>query len=349
MERLSTQMQTVYAELLEQLVAVEAQRAIGHSGGAFVLKQVKGQEYYYYQHALPGGIVQTYVGRRSPALDRVVQRFAAGRAVAIAERGHTTRLCAVLRSGGALAIDAAAARVLAVLADAAVFRLGGVLVGTHAFIALGNLLGVRWSGGGMRTDDIDIAGEATLAVAVPSVGADVPKVLESLEMGFFPVPGLSPRHSSTSFKLRGKALRVDLLTPQKGTRTNPIPVSRFRTAAQPLPYLGYLIEQPQPAALVAGSGILVNVPSPARFALHKLLVACSRPATQQAKSNKDLDQAAQLIEVLSEDRPGDLALAWEALGAQRSSKTTRSGLQALKRRHPDAYRALQWELPRRTA
>lgn len=346
MERLSTQMQTAYAELLEQLVALEAHRTIGHSGGTFVQKNVKGQEYYYYQHALPGGIVQTYVGRRSPALDRVVRRFEEGRAIAIAERAHTTRLCAALRSGGALAIDAASARVLAALADAAVFRLGGVLVGTQAFIAIGNLLGVRWSGGGMRTDDIDIAGERALAVAVPNLTADVPKILDSLEMGFFPVPGFSPQHPSTSFKVRGKPLRVDLLTPQHGRRTNPVPIPRFRAAADPLPDLGYLIEDPQPAALVAGAGVLVNVPPPARFALHKLLVARARPATQQAKSNKDLEQAAQLIEVLGEDRPGDLALAWEARGPQRSSRAMRSGLQALERRHPAVYQALQRELPR---
>lgn len=344
MERLSTQMQTVYAELLEELVAIEAQRAIGHSGGTFVLKTVKSQEYYYHQHALPSGIVQRYVGRRSPALDRVVERFAEGRAVAAGERQRTTHLCALLRSGGALTIDGPSARVLGALADAAVFRLGGMLVGTHAFIALGNLLGVRWPGAGIRTDDIDIAGEGPLAIAVPTLSADVPQILDSLEMGFFPVPGLSPLQPSTSFKVRGKALRVDLLTPQTGGRTKPIPIPRFRAAAQPLPYMDYLIAEPQEAVLVAGSGILVNVPAPARFALHKLLVARSRPAAQQSKSAKDLDQAAQLIEIVSEDRPGDLALAWEALGQRQSSKATRNGLAALKKHHPEAHQAFRGEL-----
>jgi len=345
MERLSLQVQTAHAELLEQLVAIETQRAIGHSRGTFVLKTLKGQEYCYYQHALPGRIVQSYVGRRSPALDRVVERFKEGRELATSERQRTTRLCALLRSGGAMTIDGPATRVLEALADAAVFRLGGVLVGTHAFIALGNLLGVRWAGGGVRTEDIDIAGERNLEIAVPPLKADVPKVLESLEMGFFPVPGLSPRQQSTSFKVRGRALRVDVLTPQTGSRTNPVPIARFQTAAQPLPYLDYLIEEPQQAALVAGSGILVNVPSPARFALHKLVVSRSRAATQQAKSGKDLDQAAQIIEILAEDRPGDLALAWEALSKRKSLvKAAHAGLKALERRRPEAHGALQSEL-----
>jgi len=345
MERLSIQVQTAYAELLEQLVGIDAQRAIGHSSGTVVLKTLKGQEYYYYQHALPGRIVQNYVGRRSPALDRVVERFKGGRKLVTSERQRTTRLCALLRSGGAMTIDRPSTRVLEALADAAVFRLGGLLVGTHAFIALGNLLGLRWAGAGVRTEDIDIAGERTLAIAVPPLTANVPKVLESLEMGFFPVPGLSPHQPSTSFKVRGRALRVDLLTPQTGSRRSPVPITRFHTAAQPLPYLDYLIDEPQQAALVAGSGILVNVPSPARFALHKLLVSRTRAATQQAKSGKDLDQAARLIEVLAEDRPGDLALAWETLAKRMSlSKAAHAGLEAMKTRHPEAHAALQDDL-----
>ena len=86
MEPLSIQVQTAYAELLEQLVGIEAQRAIGHSSGTFVVKTLKGQEYYYYQHALPGRIVQSYVGRRSHTLDRVVERFKEGRELVTSER-----------------------------------------------------------------------------------------------------------------------------------------------------------------------------------------------------------------------------------------------------------------------
>ncbi len=344
MERLSLQIQTAYAELLEQLTALEAQRAIGHAGGAFVRKTIKGQEYYYYQHVLPSGAVQRYVGRCTPVLDRVVARFEQGRSAVAVEKGRVERLVAQLRAGGALAVDGASARVLAALADAAVFRLGGVLVGTNAYIVLGNALGVRWPLGALRTDDIDVAGERTLEVAVPPLKADVPKILDSLEMGFLPVPGLSPDAVSTSFKVRGRALRVDLLTPQKRGGMKPIPIPRFGTAAQPLPDLDYLIQQPMPAAVVGGSGVLVQVPAAGRFALHKLLVSRSRPASSQAKGAKDLLQAAQMIEVLAEDRPGDLRAAWDALGARRSSKGLRSAMGTLAKRYPDAHRALASEM-----
>jgi hypothetical protein len=344
MERLPLQVQTAYAELIEQLTTIEARRAIGHTPGTFVFKNVKGQEYCYYQHARPGGIVQRYVGRRTPVLDRVIVRFDAGRAVAQAERTLTERSCAQLRAGGALPADAPTTRVLAALADAAVFRLGGVLVGTHAFVTLGNLLGVRWASAALRTEDVDIAAERTLEIVVQPLRADIPKVLESLEMGFLPVPGLSPRDPSTSFKVRGRALRVDLLAPQRRAGEKPVVIPRFAAAAQPLPFLDFLIEEHLPAAVVGGAGVLVNVPAPARFALHKLLVAAARPAAMQSKVGKDLHQAAQIVAALAEDRPGDLHLAWTSLAQRRWGRRIRSGIDALGRRHPQARRLLEREI-----
>src|SRR5689334_3035287 len=193
MEPLSGQVQALYAELVERLAALEAARTIGDLPGTFVTKQVKGQTYYYFQHVAPGGALrQLYIGRRTPALDAVVERFDEERRARSDERSDVQRLCAQLRAGGAAVTDAASARVLSALASAAVFRLGGVLVGTQAFIVLGNMLGVRWVHGATRTEDVDIAGERNLAVAIPDLTADIPQVLASLEMGFLPVPGLSP-------------------------------------------------------------------------------------------------------------------------------------------------------------
>jgi hypothetical protein len=67
--------------------------------------------------------------------------------------------------------------------------------------------------------------------------------------------------------------------------------------------------------LLASTAAVVKVPAPARFALHKLLVAQLRPASFAAKAEKDLLQPVQVLEVRVEDRPGDLALAWTALEA----------------------------------
>ncbi len=67
--------QTLYAELLEHLVGVRAQRAIGHLAGSFAEKTIKGEKYLYWQASHPGGKTrQFYLGRRTPALERLVER-----------------------------------------------------------------------------------------------------------------------------------------------------------------------------------------------------------------------------------------------------------------------------------
>ena len=71
------------------------------------------------------------------------------------------------------------------------------------------------------------------------------------------------------------------------------------------------------AVVVGGSGILVNVPLPARFALHKLWVAKSRSVAEQTKARKDRAQAAQILEVLKSDRPQDIDEAVIAMKVRR--------------------------------
>lgn len=344
MSTLSLTAQTLYAELVEQLLAFDARRSIGTVPGAFVEKRLASGTYVYFQYSGPGGSVrQAYVGRKSAALDAVVARFSEERAAASADRAAMEAICAALRGAGATVTDAASARVLAALADAGIFKLGGVLVGTQAFLVLGNLLGVRWEGAASRTEDVDVGATRQMEVAVPELEADLPRVLEALDMGFLPVPGFSPDAPSTSFKVRGKGLRVDLVTPARDGASGPVPIPRLKAAAAPVRYLELLLEAPQPAAVVAGVGILVNVPEPARFAVHKLLVAQDRPATFQAKAKKDVVQAAHLIDALAELRPGDLALARKAVAAKgkRWRAALARGLELLAKHAPRARERLE--------
>lgn len=345
MVRLPPEIQTFYAELLDRLTALDARRTIGRAPGSFVLKTVKGHSYWYFQHSDPGGVQrQVYVGRKDAALDRTVARYHEDRAALVDDTASVERLCAILRAGGAIATDAPSARVLKALADAGVFHLGGMLVGNHAFVVLGNILGARWSGFALSTMDIDVAAPRSLDVALPPLAGDLPGVLAQLEMGFLPVPPLDPRNPSTSFKVRGQGLRVDLLTPAKSRQeSGPIPMPRLRAAAQPLPFLDYLLERPVRGVIVNGGGVLVNVPDPARFAFHKLIVAGERDAAMHTRREKDLRQAAELFGLLSNERPGDVRIAWEAL-EQRGrgwTRRTTAGLEALAGIDPDAGATLK--------
>jgi hypothetical protein len=54
--------------------------------------------------------------------------------------------------------------------------------------------------------------------------------------------------------------------------------------------------------LIYGAGIYVNVPTPYRYAVHKLIVS-RRRQKGAAKRDKDLKQAEALISVLAQKRP----------------------------------------------
>ena len=71
--------------------------------------------------------------------------------------------------------------------------------------------------------------------------------------------------------------------------------------AQGLPFLKFLIAEPIPAVALHRSGILLQIPRPERYAIHKLIVAQRRSGPVRAKAVKDLAQAYALIGVLVED------------------------------------------------
>ena len=342
MDKLPLETQTLYAEMMEQLVAREAHRSMGHASGCFTTKDIKGASYYYFQYSDPGDVQrQVYIGKKSNELDRLVERYNTEREAFKVDEDNIRRLCALLRAGGAFITDTASARVIKSLAESGVFHLEGVLLGTQAFTVLGNLLGVHWRGSALKTHDIDIAGEWKMRIALPNIRADVPKALKSLEMGFIPVPSLNPKASSTSFKVRGNPLRVDLVTPEiKRGENNPVFISRFNAAAQPLRFLDYLIDNPVKAAIVDGGGVLVNVPQPARFAFHKLIVSQERELIAHDKVEKDIMQAAQVISALADERPGDLLLAWDEVKRRGKGwiKRAKAGMSMIERSDTSVYK-----------
>lgn len=337
-DRLPLDAQTVYAELVALLSAIEAERGWSNLAGSFSEKRIRGGDYVYFQYSDPGGKRrQISIGRANPAIRAIVERHGAGRNQLEEAESSLQRLGKLLAAAGATVLPHGPARVLHALADAGMFRLGAVLIGSHAFSMLGNALGVRWTEAAWRTQDVDIA--AHVQIGTPPIDVDVPATLDSLSKGFLPVPQLDPREPSTTFMVRGKELRVDLLTPGREGQESPVPIRRFRAAAAPVKHLSLLIDDAWPAPAVHSRGaMLVLLPTPARMALHKLFVSQTRSLAQQTKSAKDLLQAALLLEVLHEDRIDDLVSTSEVFvrsGAVVTAKLRRA-LQTVERRYPSA-------------
>jgi hypothetical protein len=76
--------------------------------------------------------------------------------------------------------------------------------------------------------------------------------------------------------------------------------------AAPLQYMDWLIAEPVPTVALWGSGVSINIPQPARFAVHKLILAQKRDIGSRLKRQKDLAQADALIEAIQSHDPFDL-------------------------------------------
>ena len=73
------------------------------------------------------------------------------------------------------------------------------------------------------------------------------------------------------------------------------------------------------------NAVVANVPEPARFALHKLLVAESRPVAFRAKANKDRQQADALLSVCADQNPYQLEQLLDKLKAEHPAWFKRIG------------------------
>jgi len=325
--RFGTQLQAAYSELLEQLQQAELDDLASYEG-SFGAKTVKGSRYWYFRRRAGEKLEERYIGREShELLERIEQlkpRVADAKAAAAGRR----ELIRQMRAGGYLTPDRRTGRVLEELSRAGVFRLASVLVETHAFRCYGAMLGCRLQAQDATTSDIDIAHDPTVSVAISdSTDPHVAAALATAKR-FVPIPGLNPGRAISSWQTSDRQLRVELLTPEIGKPgSSSVRLKALGAFAQPLRFLDYLLAETQPAAVLTGSGVLVTVPVPERYALHKLIVAQRRERSEQEKSQKDLAQSESLLRVLLEDRPGDVKDAWSNLvsrGAAWKRDATRS-------------------------
>lgn len=200
-------------------------------------------------------------------------------------------------------------KVLRALAQAGTFRLGGVLVGTHAFRLYDLELGVRVSSAATAiTADIDVAVFERLSLTIEDhAEPDLPVVLDDL--GFLPVP--SPQKSKpVRWRMPNSDFVLDFLAPSFGSEEGSQKLKALGLWAQGLHFLNFLIRDPIPAVALYREGILVQIPNPERYAIHKLIVSGRRRGPGRAKSIKDKAQARLLIEALADLRPAELSVVY---------------------------------------
>ncbi len=306
-------LQTTYAELLERTRAAAFCDAFP-GAGTFVSKTVRGRLYWYFQESSANGRGQKYVG---PETAELQQRIAAHNAARTWRRDQRSLVSALVRGGNLPAPQRQIGDLLTAVSAAGVFRLRGVLVGTTAYQTYSAMLGIRLPAALMQTGDVDLAQFADASTRMNDVTPPLSDVLRQIDTSFRPVPRINSPRTVTYMAASG--LRVDFLTPHRGKDTDePRALAAFGVDAQPLRFLDFLIRDPEPAVLLYGAGVLVSVPAPQRFALHKLIVARRRRG-EDGKREKDLAQAGALLDALADYRPHELRAAWdEAFGRGKS-------------------------------
>lgn len=303
--------QAAYHDLVSLLLDEAASDILGTP----TLRDIKGKGYWYDRYRIGADIRERYLGDDSPDLRERIERHEALRADQQAQRKERARLVRLLRSERFLGLDTATGSLVAAMARAGVFRVGGVLVGTTAFRLYEGELGLRLSlDETAMTQDVDIASFEKLSLALEdSVEPGLAEVFDQLR--FSPVPEIRTNKVWRWRQSDSQAL-VEFLTPSFRDEEGLRDLAALGVSARALHHLDYLIADPIDAAAVYREGVLVKIPRPERFAIHKLIVADRRlEGPDSRKARKDLMQVELLAGALAEDRPADLAEAYtDAIG-----------------------------------
>ncbi|NDW02655.1 GSU2403 family nucleotidyltransferase fold protein [Salipiger sp. PrR002] len=298
--------QVAYQDLLRMHLDEAASEIIG----SIEERRRNGRTYLYDRFRIGTEMKSRYLGEDSPDLRDRLARAADLKAEAQERKKRMSRLARVLRAEGMIGTDRETGSLLLAFARAGVFRLGGTLIRTGAYGLYQGELGVRFDSDELaQTGDIDFASFERLSVALGDRVEEEPgEILRSMK--FEAVPGVYDRQIWKWRQSGGEAM-VEFLTPAFGDEgIKPLPA--LGVSAQALNYLNFLIAEPIQALALYRSGVLVQIPRPERFAIHKLIVASRRHGgPDEAKARKDRAQAEFLIRILAEDRPDDLAEAYD--------------------------------------
>lgn len=267
-----------------------------------------GRTYWYDNYRIGNTLHKRYIGEDTPELALRLAQQATLLAQSKDRAERRTRLVRILRAEGYSSVDQLSGSVYFAMARAGTFRLGGTLVGTHAFRHYEGELGIRYDFQDLaQTGDIDIAQfeRLSLALAVDDkVEGGLNETFKTLQ--FDPAPSLK-NNAVWRWRQTKSDTLIEFLTPSFTADENIRDLPALGVSAQSLHFLNYLIADPIPTAALYRSGVLIQIPRPERYAIHKLIVANRRQGGPDAiKSRKDRLQAAFLIRVLAQDRPDDL-------------------------------------------
>lgn len=283
--------------------------------GVFFKKTIKSKEYWYCK-TVASQNRNIYIGPCSN--EEINHRVANYKAIQDSSRNirkQNRNIVSSLKNLGFPGPDIKSGNILSAIADTGFFRLRGVLVGSYAFQTYQGILGVKLNDANMVTFDVDLAKYHSISVSIDEQIENIERKLRLVDNTFQPM-GL-PFNDLPPVKFRNSdGFVVEFLTPNISSddyNGKPAKMPSLNMGAIPLRFLDFLIHNPINGIILHRSGIPVCVPSPDRYAIHKLIVAERRITDnhQFDKRNKDLMQASQIIQAYDLNQMNEeLAYTW---------------------------------------
>ncbi|AYN22412.1 GSU2403 family nucleotidyltransferase fold protein [Alcaligenes aquatilis] len=328
--------QTAFSQLHEVAMRAEMQRTVANLSGSFSQRQVRNKSYWYFKHTDANGKQrQIYIGPDSSEVRQLVNDKQSS-----LQASNLRTLAKMAAIAGCQTTPQVHFKVIKRLSDYGFFQSGGVIIGSHAFIAYSNMLSIHWGNASAAfTLDIDFAHAGQkFSIGLPAdLKINTASAIESLQMGFVPLLGESGTGAGSWIIPDTPEFMLDFVTPQTTKEGLPFQHEQLGITLQPLKYMEYSLEDVQQTTIFDNtSAITINVPHPARYALHKLIVYGIRTKEHRTKLQKDLQQAALLLHILRKQSQDEVEEAWLDLQARGPGwrKNVQLGLDALNKQWP---------------
>ena len=276
---------TLYADLAQ---SVDSRSILA---GSLATKTVKKRKYLYVTTKDGSARLERYVG---PADDPEVNERAEEIRQAAEQAKLQRNTVTILKQARIPAPTLVQGRILEVISNAGLFKRGMTLVGTVAYQTYSCIVGAHLANSTYVTNDIDLSvAEFVAAEQEEDIGSILKRADPSFKPHWYANDQLPRIFKSSNFQ-------VDVLTRYGRGRKSPVLVEKLGCAAAALSFQEFPAEDTIEVVALYGSGILVRVPTPTRYALHKLIVAQQRGPTELSKKQKDLQQAKELLDILIE-------------------------------------------------
>ena len=306
---------SLYSQLFEEAVANECITLCPGIQGSFTKENRRNSFYWYWVGRDNNDKARrVYIGPDNRDTEELVAKLQYRKDMARQAIDSMNRTAAAYRGAGGQINELSHFKTIALLAQQNLFRKGVYIIGSQGFVSICNALGISVNTPFLRANEFVSQG---LSLAIPDERhsvPDSPAALKKFDDNFNLIPELDEKNrgANLSTSLEIKKTKVDFLTADSG-KVEPVNFDDLGIAAKPLRFMGFLLGgEPLKGLFIGTYAITVTLPNPARFAIHKLIISQERPHHFKTRSQKDIAQAAILLDYLIDEDPAQVIDALSA-------------------------------------